>query len=355
MLKKFLVPICFALLTLGFVFTPFSVKAAASDEYIAGNRVDYSIVSSDKAPEVLNEEINLYKGSEGFIYYTDSNSGDLYIAIMLGQRPNLGYEIKVNFMEDVEGMAYVSADEICPDKDAINPQVVNYPYTIIKSELPAYKVCVKNSSGKVYDYLGYNEAVPIIGVSWTLGSLQNIYTTDEYIFLEILDSNREPRLFYVSNSYDWKNKIGNLKLNTTVSVRFSLGTPEKLNEMYAFPLSEVNIPVDKESLTDSNWEDIGAYFNVPADKKWIITFQPELGNYTLNSSDIYIADSEGNIIPTVLTLSEDKKSITIIPYKNYKLGGKYCLFITKASNYTTSSLYGLRMNFQIIDNVDISK
>ena len=161
------------------------------------------------------------------------------------------------------------------------------------------------------------------------------------------------RLFYVSNSDEWKNKIGNLKLNTAVSVRFTLGTPKKYNETYAFPLSEINTPVDKESFTNNKWEDLNPNLNVLPDKKWIITFNQELNGYHVKSSDIYIADSEGNIIPTVLTLSEDSRSITLLPYKNYKLGDKYCLFITNDLYNTNPSLKGYRMNFQITDSINI--
>jgi len=353
MVKKISTLIYITLLTLGVVFTPVSAKAEASNESIACNRTEFSIVSNDKAPEVLNEEINFYKGSEGFLYYIDNNSGDLYVAVLIGEKPTPSYSVKVNYVDDVEGRACISVDETYPDEYTILPQVVTYPYTIIKAELPAYKICVKNSFGKVYNYLGGNEAVPIIGVSGTIGSLQNIYTDNDYIFLEILDSNRESRLFYVSNSDEWKNKIGNLKLNTAVSVRFALGTPKKYNGIYAFPLSEINTPVDKDSLTNNNWENLSSYSNVLPDKKWTIPFNQDLKGYTVKSSDIYITDSEGNIIPTVLTLSEDNRSITLLPYKNYRLGDKYWLFITNDLYNKSPSLKGYRMKFQITESVDV--
>ena len=182
MVKKILAPIYIALLTLAVVFTPSSAKAAASNESITCIRAEFSIISNDKAPEVLNEEINLYKESEGFLYYIDNNSGELYVAVLLGEKPTPSYGVKVNFVDDVEGQAYISVEETYPDKNTILPQVVSYPYTIIKAKLPAYEICVKNSSGKVYNYLGGNEAVPIIGVSGILGNLQNIYMDNDIYF-----------------------------------------------------------------------------------------------------------------------------------------------------------------------------
>lgn len=354
MLKNFLTAVCIALFTLGIIFTNGSVKAAAIYEAVTSN-TSFSFVSDENAPKPLIEEINLYKESKGFIYYIDSNSGDLYIAIMLGNRPTPGYGIKVISLENVEGNVYVAADETCPDEGMVLPQVVSYPYTIIKSELPASKVCVKTSTGKTYNYLGSNGAVPIIGVSWTFGYLQNIYTTDKYIFLEILDSNKETRLFYVSNSYYWKNKLENLKMNTAVSIRFALGTPENYNEMYAFPLRVINTPVDKNSLTDDNWLSMDPCFNVAIDKKWTITLSQELGDFSIDNSNIYITDIEGNIIASTIEVSDDNKSITILPCKNYKLGEKYCLFITNSLQNIDPSFKGSRMNFQITDSIDIKQ
>ncbi|MGE5627445.1 MAG: protease complex subunit PrcB family protein [Solirubrobacterales bacterium] len=352
MLKNLFTAVCITLLTLGIILTNHTVKAAASDEAITCN-TNFSIVSDENAPKFLIEEVNLYKQSKGFIYYIDSDSGDLYIAVMLGTRPTPGYSVKVNYLENVEGNAYVSADETCPDQDMMLPQVLSYPYTIIKSELPASKVCVKTSEGKTYDYLGSNGAVPIIGVSWTFGYLQNIYTTDKYIFLEILDSNKETRLFYVSNSYYWKNKLENLKMNTAVSIRFALGTPENYNDLYAFPLRVLNTPIDKNSLTDENWNNMDSFYNVESDKKWTITLNQELDDSALDNLNIYITDFDGNIFPSTLVLSDYKKSITITPYKNYKLGEKYYLFINNNIINTNTSLNGSRMYFQITDSIDI--
>ncbi len=352
MAKNILAHVCIALFTLGIALIPGSAKAADLSEAISSN-ADFSIISCDTAPEALNEEINLYKGSEGFLYYIDSDSGDLYTAVMLGERPTPGYDVKINYIRNVEGTVSISADEISPDKNDILPQVITYPYAILKTKLTANKICVINSSGKVYNYLGSNEAIPILGVSWIIGSLQNVYTNNNYIFLEILDSNKVSRLFYVSNSDEWKNKIRNLNLNTAVSVRFALGTPEKYNEMYAFPMSEINAPVDKASLYDSTWEELDSYSNVPSDKKWTITFNEELDENSLISSNIYVTDKAGNIIPVILSLCEDKKSVELIPYKNYKLGEKYYLFITNDLNKSDISSKGRRMSFKIADCTEI--
>lgn len=51
---------------------------------------------------------------------------------MRGQKPTGGYGIKVNAVKDAQGRTNVFVEEINPNKDAILPQVVIYPHTIIK-------------------------------------------------------------------------------------------------------------------------------------------------------------------------------------------------------------------------------
>lgn len=357
MIKKILTPICIAL-AVGVTYTPISVKAqippksaAYNSETLIYNKLKFDIISYDKAPDALTKEIDLCKTNKDFLYYKDKNSSDLYVAVMAGEKPTGGYGIKVNFVEDVEGRANILVEETSPDKNAILPQLVTYPYTIIKAQLPAFSISVKNSSGEVYNYLGSNGTSDIVGASWILGNLKNIYKANDFIFLEIQDTAEESQLFYVNNTNEWKNKITNLKLNSTVSVQFALGTPQKYNEKSAFPLSEINLPVDKNSLTDKNWNDLKAYSNILPDKQWTVSFKQGLKAEVVNSSNIYIVDSDGNKIPTATSLSEDKKSIKLFPYKPYKLGERYYLFITKDLYNTKSSLKGFRMNFQITDSL----
>lgn len=360
MIKKLLTSICITLAT-GTIYMPVSVKAQSLNngtaytiqqpEAFIYNKIKFDTLSYDQAPEALTKELDLYKANKGFVYYFDKNSSNLYVAVMAGEKPTTGYGIKVNSVEDVEGQGNILIEETTPDKDAILPQLISYPYTIIKAQLPAYSISVKNSSGEVYDYLSGNAASDIVGVSWTSGILTNIYTDNNFIFLELQDTNEESQLFYVNYTTEWKTKTQNLKLNSKVNIKFALGTPEKYKEKAAFPLSEVNLPVDKNTLTDKNWEDLKAYSNILPDKQWTISFKQALKEDYVNSSTIYVADSTGNIVPTAVSLSEDRKSIKVIPYKAYKLGENYYLFISKNFNNGNSLSKGFRMNFQISDSV----
>lgn len=366
MFKKLLIPMCFAL-TVGAVYMPASVKAQEvgqvqktttaninKPEPIIYNKIDFETVSYDNAPKALTNGIDSRKYSEGFLYYLDSSTNYLYVAVMRGQKPTGGYDIKVDAVEDVEGRANIIVKETDPGKGAILPQIVTYPYTIIKVKLPDFSISVKNSSGKVYDYLGEWKS-NIIGASWAIGNLENIYTDKDYIFIKVKYENGDTELFYVKNDDEGKNQIKSLKIGSIVSIRYALGTPEKYNGEGAFPLIEVKKPVDKGIFTDKGWEDLNSkdYLDILRDKQWTIKFKNQLNEQNLNSSNIYVVDNSGNVIPTALSLQDDKKSVKVIPYKPYKLGQKYYLFISNKLDNDTSSLKGYRMGFQISDSIRI--
>jgi hypothetical protein len=363
MIRKKLMPVCI-ILAVGLICVPTLVKGESSVQSVnyttqqpeVCNKMKFDVVSYNSAPEALTKEIDSYKGTEGFLYYLDSSSNNLYVVVMRGEKPTGGYDIKVNSVEDVDGKAKILVEETNTDKNALVNQMVTYPYTIIKTQASSSSISVKNSSGKVYDLLEIKKDTgnTIVGSSFILSKLKNIYTENNFIFLEIQDTNKESQLFYVNNNDEWKNKIKNLKLNSNVSVQYALGTPEKYNEKAAFPLSEINLPIDTNSLKDKNWEDLKAYSNVLPNKQWTISFKQELKRENVNSSNVYVVDSNGNIIPTALRLLEDNKSITISPYKPYELGQNYYMFITNKINDTNNSSFkGFRMNFQITDSFPI--
>lgn len=363
MIRKKLIPICIVL-AVGAICIPISAKGAGviqGTNYVSQqpevyDKVKFEVITYNNAPEALIKSIDTYKDTEGFVYYLDSTSNNLYVAVMAGEKPTGGYGIKVDSVKDADGKANILVEETKPDKNAIVNQMVTYPYTIIKTQLSSPSISVKNSSGKVYDLLGdkKDDGNPIIGSSFVLGQLKNIYTTNDFIFLEIQNENNESEFFYVNNNDEWKNKIKDLKLNSNLSIQYALGTPQKYNEKSAFPLSKINLPVDINSLKDKNWQDLKNYSNVSANKQWTICFNQQLKEENVNDSNVYVTDSNGNIIPTAVRLLEGKKSISILPYKPYELGQNYYIFITNKINGTdNSSFKGFRMNFQIMDSFTI--
>ena len=79
-----------------------------------------------------------------------------------------------------------------------------------------------------------------------------------------------------------------------------------------------------------------AQTNVQINKTWAIWFNKSADVLTLNNGTIYIADSDGNIFPTELSIANDHKSVLISPYRttNYAYGKTYRLVVT---NYITSN------------------
>ncbi|AKA67951.1 protease complex subunit PrcB family protein [Clostridium scatologenes] len=360
MIRKKLISICIALAVCA-VSMPISAKGAgiiSNTNYVSQqpkiyDNIKFEVITYNSAPEALIKAIDTYKDTEGFVYYLDSTSNNLYVAIMLGEKPTGGYNIKVDSVKDADGKANILVKEAGPDKNELLNQMVTYPYTIIKTQVSSPNISVKNSSGKVYDLLSdkKDDGNLIIGSSFVLGQLKDIYTTNDFIFLEIQNGNNESELFYVNNNDEWKNKLKNLKLNSNVSVQYALGTPQKYDEKSAFPLSKINLPVDINCLKDKNWQDLKSYSNVISNKQWKVYFNQQLKEESVNDSNVYVTDSNGNIIPTAVHLLEDKKSISITPYKPYELGQNYYIFITNKVNGTDNSvLKGFRMNFQIMDS-----
>jgi hypothetical protein len=364
MRKKLLISICIAL-ALGLINTPFKAKAqvltkgtdrfASDTNSISYNKINFDVISQDKAPESLIKKIELYKNKEGFVSYSDNSSGKSYIAIMRGEKTAAGYGINVNSVENSEGRINILVQETDPDKSDMLPQTITYPYTIIAINVPLSDVSVKNSNSKNYSYYDIQKNLPpIIGASWTSGSLKNIYKENNFIFLEIENTNGISQFFYVNDNEDGENKVRDLKLNSNITIKYALGTPQKYKENSSFPLTEIMLPVDTSSFTDTNWEDLDSCKSIDKNRQWVLSYDKELMKENINNTNIYVVDSSGFIIPTETSLMEDKRSIKIVASKPYTPEGTYYLFITKdVTSNIKASLKGFRMKFQISNEASV--
>lgn len=95
---------------------------------------------------------------------------------------------------------------------------------------------------------------------------------------------------------------------------------------------------------------LSAKQNMDPNKIWTITFSNSLDNKTINSESIWVSDSKGNKVDTVLDLSEDLKSVKVSLLKNsYDLNENYLLNIENGvqalNGYKLSS--GVTMPFSI--------
>lgn len=67
--------------------------------------------------------------------------------------------------------------------------------------------------------------------------------------------------------------------------------------------------------------------NVPCDKTWTVVFKEEVNANTIIKDNIFIKDSKGYEINIKLELSEDKKSVKLIPSTKYSVGEKYTIYV----------------------------
>lgn len=84
-----------------------------------------------------------------------------------------------------------------------------------------------------------------------------------------------------------------------------------------------------------NWIELPVKEDVPIDKAWSILFTQPINKSSLNSSSIYIVDEKYNTVDTSLQISEDGKTIKIIPTYNYSPGHPYYLYVTNRVISTT--------------------
>lgn len=113
--------------------------------------------------------------------------------------------------------------------------------------------------------------------------------------------------------------------------------------------------INKEQLTDKNWKDLKSYSDVDASKKWTIKFNKPVIEDKINLSNIYVADSEGNIVQTKILVANDKKSVSILPIKEYELGETYYIFVNKdLCKNIGNSIKGFRMQFVIKNHISIN-
>ena len=65
--------------------------------------------------------------------------------------------------------------------------------------------------------------------------------------------------------------------------------------------------------------------NTPADKEWNISFNQALDVNSINGENVFVTDQQGNAVDFEVQISQDGKSIKLIPNTNYEKGEVYLL------------------------------
>lgn len=103
---------------------------------------------------------------------------------------------------------------------------------------------------------------------------------------------------------------------------------------------------DDGSCSTIKWPD--SKEKVAANKTWNIEFSEEVNDICINSSYFYVRDKDGYIVPTIVGLGVDNKTITI-SRERYESGKTYTLYISKeVKNTNNKSLTkNIKMDFTI--------
>jgi hypothetical protein len=98
------------------------------------------------------EEIENLKLQEGFYVFDNEKysikDNNVYVMISLGQRGTPGYGLEVRSIEDIEGISAITIQETKPAPDMMLPQVITYPYIVVRFAQGTPNVRVTKDDGK---------------------------------------------------------------------------------------------------------------------------------------------------------------------------------------------------------------
>ena len=94
--------------------------------------LDFTVLSSEEAPEALKELIEQKKDTNFKLTYSDQ--GYLYIAVGYGARETGGYSISVKELYLTENTVCIKTELMGPGKEEEPVNGVSYPYIIVKLE-----------------------------------------------------------------------------------------------------------------------------------------------------------------------------------------------------------------------------
>jgi inhibitor of cysteine peptidase len=94
--------------------------------------------------------------------------------------------------------------------------------------------------------------------------------------------------------------------------------------------------------------------NIPCDKIWTLVFNEKVRGETITKDNILIRDSKGFVINIKLELSEDEKSVKLIPSMKYSVGEKYTIHVKNLiTNKTGNKILknDLEMDFTVSSKI----
>ena len=86
-----------------------------------------------------------------------------------------------------------------------------------------------------------------------------------------------------------------------------------------------------------NWTKLPTKEDVSNNKVWSVNFTQSINKTSLSNYSIYVKDDKYNIVDTSFQLSEDGKTVNILPTSNYSPGHSYSLFVTNRVKSTSNN------------------
>lgn len=95
-----------------------------------GAALDYDTVYIEDVPESVSMQIDKLILNRG--YFKWKIDGENYLLISSGEKPTGGYGIEVVTFGEYDGVYKILVGEGKPGKDAVVPQIITYPYVLVK-------------------------------------------------------------------------------------------------------------------------------------------------------------------------------------------------------------------------------
>lgn len=127
------------------------VPETTESQGIAHNDIKFEIIEDETVlPVNIRSHIENNKGNRGYIWYEDG--AGYYVIIFAGEKMTGGHGIKVNRVEDIEGITKITVEEWAPGKDEYVTQALTYPQTVIRIEGVTDNFEVVGTDGSVYEF-----------------------------------------------------------------------------------------------------------------------------------------------------------------------------------------------------------
>ena len=123
---------------------------------ITSNTIDFEKIDDvSELPANIQTFIQEIKNKRGFAYFKEN--GAYIMIITLGEKPSGGFNVKVEAVEDIEGITKVTVREHEPGPDDIVTMALTYPYTIVRIKGVTENFKVVNQKGEEFQLLSADE------------------------------------------------------------------------------------------------------------------------------------------------------------------------------------------------------